>query len=171
MSEFKLLEIIFNNWLTWDGHVHYMCQITSTRLYILTLIKRACHSPNDITEVHTSIVRSVLEYACVLWHPIFTKLLSDSIDHNIQKIFLDIAFSDSHYMEAWGKQVWNLLSKGEKSMWIIFKEIQHPKHNLHCWLPEMQSILGNVRLRELFKSDEAFPELTHKLLSPHFPII
>ncbi len=33
VAEFKLLGIIFNNRLTWDGHVDYICQNISTRLY------------------------------------------------------------------------------------------------------------------------------------------
>ncbi len=46
---------------------------------------------NDITEVYTAIVRSFLEYACVLWHPGLTKAQSEYIEH-IQKRSLDISF-------------------------------------------------------------------------------
>ncbi len=64
--EFKLIGIIFNKQLTWDGHVDHICKKASTRQYILTLMRRACYSANDIIDVYTAIVGSVLEYACVL---------------------------------------------------------------------------------------------------------
>ncbi len=56
LSEFKLLGIIFKKQLTWDGHVDYICKKSSTRLYFLTLIRRAGYSQNDIIDVYTAIV-------------------------------------------------------------------------------------------------------------------
>ncbi len=104
VSEFRLLGISFNNWLTWYGQVGYTCQKASTRLYFLTLMKRTGYSPNDITEIIHPLFDqfwNMLSLTVIIWMPL-------------------------------GKQVWNLLSKGTKvNVSHFFKEIEHPEYKLH----------------------------------------
>ncbi len=70
---------------------------------------------NDIKEVYTAIVRSVLEYACVLWHPGYTKAQSEYIEH-IQKRYLEIAFPNCHHMDALGKTGLQSLEQRRESL-------------------------------------------------------
>ena len=81
VPKFKLLGIIFNDKLTWHDHVEYICTKASRRLYFLRMLKRAGRSPSDICDVYTSTVRSVLEYASIVWHSALTKQQSDNIEH------------------------------------------------------------------------------------------
>ena len=46
---------------------------------------------SDIVCVFTSIIRSVLEYACPVWHPGLTKKLSEDIEC-VQKRCLKLLF-------------------------------------------------------------------------------
>ncbi len=116
---------------------------------------RAGYRTNDNINVYTAIVRSVLEYACVLWHPSRTKAQSEYIEH-IKKRSLDIAFPSCHYMDALGKAGLESLGQRRESLCeSFFNEIQHAEHKLHYLLPEIHEVQSNhrtIRLREPFKS-------------------
>jgi len=49
-------------------------------LYCINYLFRAGVPTSDIVCVYTSIIRSVLEYACPVWHPGLTKNLSKDIE-------------------------------------------------------------------------------------------
>jgi len=53
----------------------------------------------DIVCVFTSIIRSVLEYACPVWHPGLTKKLSEDIEC-VQKRCLKLLFPALSYTES-----------------------------------------------------------------------
>ena len=52
--------------------------------------------------VHTSIIRSVLEYACPVWHSGLTKTLSKDIER-VQKRCLKLLFPALSYAESLNK--------------------------------------------------------------------
>ena len=151
VSLYKMLGVVFNDNLTWDDHVDYMCQKASTRIYFLTLLRRAGSSPEEICEVFAAIVRSVLEYASELWHPGLTKSQSLCIEH-IQKQALDIAYPDYEYLEALRvAKLESLEMRREKKCESLFRAIQDPSHKLYHLLPkvrENQPNLRKVRQRE-----------------------
>ena len=99
VSVFKLLGLMINNKLTWHDHIDYICRKASKRIYFLVLMKRANKSASDIVHTYVAIIRSVLEYVCIVWHPVLTKHQSDQIEH-IQKRSLKIAFPDHSYHDA-----------------------------------------------------------------------
>jgi len=99
VSASKTLGVIFNDMLTWDDHLDEVCSKVSRRLYFLRLLYHAGTCRADITQVYTSIVRSVLEYACELWHPGITVAHSHSLEH-IQERALAISYPDLEYQEA-----------------------------------------------------------------------
>ena len=96
VSHTKLLGVIINDSLTWNDHVEYICCKAAKRLYFLRLLKRANISPFDIVHVFCSIIRSLLEYACEVWHPSLTLQQSHKIEL-IQKRALKIAFPNIPY--------------------------------------------------------------------------
>ncbi len=77
----KLLELMINNKLTWHDHVEYISSKTSRRIYFQCILRRAGKPPTDIICVYTSVIRSVLEYACEVWHSGLTKEQSDTLEH------------------------------------------------------------------------------------------
>ena len=95
----KLLGVLFSSNLAWEEHTGYICSKSSKRLYFLMLLKRAGVSKHDIIAVYTSIVRSVLEYACELWHPGLTNDQTLRIER-IQKRALRIVYPDLQYGDS-----------------------------------------------------------------------
>ena len=95
----KLLGLIINDKLTWHDHIDYICKKAAKRLYFLRLLKRANIQPLEIVHVYCSTIRSILEYACEVWHPGLTKQQCDKLEL-IQKRAIRIALPDLSYNDA-----------------------------------------------------------------------
>jgi hypothetical protein len=68
VSYFKLLGINISDDLRWDKHVDSLCsKVIASRLYFLKLLNRSGLSFNDLFCFYKSVIRSVLEYASVVW--------------------------------------------------------------------------------------------------------
>jgi len=50
---------------------------------------------SDIVCVYTSIIRSILEYACHVWHPGLTKKLSKDIECVQKRLFPALPYTES----------------------------------------------------------------------------
>jgi hypothetical protein len=131
----KLLGVILNNKLTWGDHIDYICGKVSKRLYFLRLLKRSNIPSNDIMNVYCSIVRSVLEYACEVWHPSITVQQTNQLEL-IQKRACRIAYPDLSYDDALLKCNLPTLQKRREERCIqFFKEVCNENHKLHHLLP------------------------------------
>lgn len=63
ISSAKILGVIVSDNLAWGGHVDYICQKASQRLYFLILLRRAGATCCDLITFYKSVIRSGLEYA------------------------------------------------------------------------------------------------------------
>ena len=135
VSNTKLLGVILNNKLTWGDHVDYICSKVTKRLYFLRLLKRAKISGNDIIHVYNSIIRSVMEYACEVWHPGLTKYQTQKLEL-IQKRAIRIAYPNISYEDALGTYTISTLhDRREHLCKEFFLKICKPEHKLHQLLP------------------------------------
>jgi hypothetical protein len=136
----KLLGVIINNTLTWNDHVEYICSKASKRLYFLRLLKRANIPPLDIVHVYCSTIRSLLEYACEVWHPGLSKQQCSKIEM-IQKRAFKIAFPEFSYNDALLKSnIQTLNDRRRDRCETFFKNISNPTHKLHNLLPKQTNI-------------------------------
>ena len=99
---FKLLGVVISCDLTWDAYVSYILSKCAERIYCiwnLSVLRMECrHAILFIFIVQLSLVRSVLEYACAVWHPGLSNKLSKDIEH-VQKRCLKIIYSKLSYSE------------------------------------------------------------------------
>ena len=138
VTVFKLLGLLVNNKITWDDHIEYICGKASQRIYFLILLKRAGKPPKDIIDTYISIVRSVLEYVCVVWHPGLTIEQSNKIEH-IQKRSLSIAHSDLEYEKVLEKyNMTTLKDRREQMCKKLFESMKNEDHKLHYLLPPVR---------------------------------
>ena len=96
---FKLLGVYFNSDLTWTNHVSYIVSKASKRIYCIIQLVRAGVQHKDIITVYCSIIRSVLEYCCQIWHPGLTLQQSNELE-SIQKRCLRTIYPDLSYNSA-----------------------------------------------------------------------
>ena len=84
----KLLGVTISNDLTWNKHVEnivakawkrvYMLRYVYSKQPILYKLKRAGIGQHDLVTIYyVSVIRSVLEYACPVWHTNLNRHLSD----------------------------------------------------------------------------------------------
>ena len=69
------------------------------RFYILYQLVRAGVSTKDIITAYCSVIRSVLEYACPVWHPGLTKAQSEDLER-VQKRCFKIIWPNLSYSDA-----------------------------------------------------------------------
>ena len=65
VKSYKLLGLHVTDSLQWKVHVSSMCSRAAQRLHFLQQLKRAAMSSDDLLYYYQSVVRPVIEYACV----------------------------------------------------------------------------------------------------------
>ena len=80
-------------------HVAYIVGKASKRIFSIRQLMRAGVKTCDVIVVYCSVVRSVLEYACEVWHPGLTNAQSDVLEA-VQRRCLRIIFPQLSYRES-----------------------------------------------------------------------
>ena len=136
MTTFKLLGIIFSSDLTWGAHVNYLYRKCSRRLYLLIMLKRAGVPTRDILRIYLTMIRSVLEYACQVWHTSLSGAHSDKLE-SVQRRALHIVYPDLSYPKGLSQSGLSLLSNCREDLCrAFFKDMLSPSHRIHHLLPQ-----------------------------------
>ena len=139
VTTFKLLLGVFiSSDLSWDYHVMYLYLLrkVAKRMYCINYLVRAGVPTCDVVCVYTSIIRSVLEYACPVWHPGLTKTLSKDTER-VQRRCLKLLFPAFSYAESLSKTgLEHLDNRCDMITQSMFREIKNTKHPLHYLLPQ-----------------------------------
>ena len=101
---------MISNDLKWNDHVDAITSKAPRRLYLLSQLKRASISSDDLLAFYCSVIRSVLEFSCQLFHCSLPKYLSDEIEC-IQRRAMRIICPSLSYCEALNKAGIVTLSK------------------------------------------------------------
>ena len=72
----KVLGLIIQDNLKWNKHIEMSTSKASKRLHIIRVLRRGGVPPHDLLHIYYALVRSVLEYCCVIWHNSLPKYLS-----------------------------------------------------------------------------------------------
>ena len=113
----------------------YHCE-SSKRLYLLRELKRAGVSCSDLVLFYCSAIRSVLEYACMLFHRSLPRYLSEDLER-IQKRAMSIILPDFQYRDALKiANIATLYDRRESLSLKLFNEVSHTNdHKLASLLP------------------------------------
>ena len=139
VSCFKLLGVVLSSNLSWDAHVKYILTKVAKRFYCIRYLVRARINPCDIVVIYCSVIRSILEYACPVWHPGLSKKQETDIER-VQKRCLKLIYPLLSYSEALQVTGLERLSdRRERMTCDMFLEIKHSDHPLHDLLPKRPS--------------------------------
>ena len=121
--------------LSWQSHVDYIVKRASKRFFVLCQLVRIGVSVNDVLSVYCSLIRSILEYACPVWHCGLTKGQSEEIE-GVQRrcmrvLFPELSYSDS--LQITGLEL--LCTRRERLVYSLFSEIKNKGHVLNNLLP------------------------------------
>ncbi len=133
----KLLGIIISDDLKWHLHVDSICSKASRRIYFLTQLHRSGMEHLDLVQYYSSVIRSVLEYACPSWFTIVKHTGHMWELELIQIHSLKIIFPEMSYKEALIQSILCTLEvKLTKLCSNFFNNMQNESHRLHYLLPE-----------------------------------
>jgi hypothetical protein len=143
--EAKILGVTIQSDLKWNSHISNMIKKANKRLYLLRLCKRAGLSDSDLICIFITLIRSILEYCCVVWHPALPRYLHEDIEH-VQKRVMKVIFPHCDYNAALAQaNIQTLYDRREDQCKKLFQKMQCSSHKLHSSLPVMPSINYNLR--------------------------
>ena len=95
----KVLGLVIQDKLKWNENTRMIVSKASKRLHIIRVLRRGGVSAADLLVIYVALVRSVLEYCCVVWHNALPAYLSSEIER-VQMRALRIIYPRSSYQEA-----------------------------------------------------------------------
>jgi hypothetical protein len=98
-DSFKLLGVYISSDMSWDFHVDYIVKKVVKRTFCIKTLVHSGIRPHDVIQVYCSVIHTILEYACPVWHPGLTKKLSKEIEC-IQNRCLKIVVPTLSYSRA-----------------------------------------------------------------------
>ena len=100
----KVLGLVIQDNLKWNENTCMIVSKASKRLHIIRVLRRGGVSAADLLVIYVALVRSVLEYCCVVWHNALTAYLSSEIER-VQMRTLRIIYPRSSYQEAFQRAI------------------------------------------------------------------
>ena len=95
----KVLGLVIQNDLKWNAHIESVVSKASKRLYIIRILRRGGVPVEDLLSIYFALIRSVMEYCCVVWHHALPLYLADELEP-VQKRALRIILPGYSYREA-----------------------------------------------------------------------
>ena len=95
----KVLGLVIQDNLKWNEHICMIVSKASKHLHNIHALHRGGVNVADLLVIYVALVRSVLQYCCIVWHDALTVYLSSEIER-VQKRALRIIYPKSSYHEA-----------------------------------------------------------------------
>ena len=147
VPSFKILGLTMNNKLKWQDNTEALVKKASKRLYIIRVLQRCGLPPKDLLLVYFSMVRSILEYACPVWHTMLPKCLGEKIE-KVQKRAFRIIYPTTDYEDALNTaQCKRLDDRRQELCAKTFKKILKPDAHLNHLLPPLREESHELDLR------------------------
>ena len=131
LEEMKLLGLIISNDLKWKSNTENITKKAYKRLWVIKRLKGQGASMEDLIDVYTKQVRSVVEFGIPVWNYGLTKEDISDIER-VQKSFLHILLGSQYicYKSALAKVQLETLEERRTSICEKFamKAAKHPKH-------------------------------------------
>ena len=174
VSEVKLCGVWLTENLKWDKNTREITRSAFARMSMITKLKYVGVSREDLLDVYTLFVRSLVEYCSVVWHPGLTGELSSMLER-IQKTCLKVILGEDYTDYKTALESTNLHSlyqrREDRCLKFAKKCLKHPvnrrlfplnknKHDLHASSRE-KYVVNFARGEELKKS--TIPYLQRRL--------
>jgi len=139
VKNFKILGVWVSSNLKWDCHHQKIISKLSQRLYLLKQLKRSGLGTDDLIVYYKSVLRSIAEYACQVWHSGLTKAQTTSLEHQ-QERALRIILPDKDYESALQETgLEKLVDRREAACKKLFRQMESTIHRLHKLMPERKN--------------------------------
>jgi len=148
VTSHKVLGLIIQNNLKWNEHIDATVLKASKRLHILRVLRRGGVDSKDLVTIYISLIRSVLEYCCAVWHHSIPAYLSEDLER-VQKRALRIISPSLSYREALNFFKLPRLETRRSDLCLkTIKNIAHGAGALTKHLPSKRQDIHNYETRD-----------------------
>ena len=95
VEETKLVGMWVTTWLDWEKNTREICKKAYARMTMITKLKYAGVTVEDLIHIYILYIRSLLEYCSVVWHSTLTADMSHDIEC-VQKLCLKIILGQKY---------------------------------------------------------------------------
>ena len=131
VEEMKLLGVIITSDLKWHKNTEHITKKAYSRLWLIKRLKQMGASRSALIDIYTKHVRSVLEFAAVVWNSSLTQEIIITIER-VQKSAFSVILGSKYnsYEEACTILKMESLSKRREALSLKFatKSSEHPIH-------------------------------------------
>ena len=155
ISATKLLGVWITEDLSWEKNTKEICIKAFSRISMLTKLKYAGVSIEDLIDIYILFIRSFFEYCSVAFHSTLTQ--EEIIDlERIQKTSLKVILAEMYIDYNSSLEMCNLSTlfdrREKRCLDFALKCLNHPKHNrLFPLNPSISNENNEVRSREIFE--------------------
>ena len=151
----KILGVWISEDLTWSRNCKEICKKAYSRLSMITKLKYAGVSLEDLIDIYVLFIRSITEYCSIAFHSSLTIEDSNKLEQ-IQKICLKVILGDMYvsYSVALEMSGLKLLSTRRQDRCLDFarKCLKHPRNNRLFPIKNIgESDKHDIRNRETFE--------------------
>ena len=142
----KILGVTLTDDLRWNKHIGTVVSKASKRLYLLKQLQRAGVDEHHLIDFYNACIRSVVEYACEVFHSSLPTYLSEELER-VQRRAMRIIFPGMKYKEALQQgHLQSLYDRREYLCTKLFRQIeQDPCHKLKTLLPNLNTSVDSLR--------------------------
>ena len=155
VEEVKLVGVWLTTFLDWEKNTREMTKRAYARMTLLTKLKYVGTSTQDLIDVYSLYIRSILEYCSVVWHSTLTVQQTTAIER-VQKLCLKVILGSDyngyeHALEICGLE--KLTDRREaRCLKFGLKSLLHPVHcNLFPVNPSILADYNDTPNREHFQ--------------------
>ena len=169
VNKMKLLGVVITDDLKWDENTDFITKKAFSRLWLLRRLKKLGASKEALLDIYAKNVRSVVEYASVVWHSALTKKNTAQIER-VQKAVFAIILGEQYnsYQAACSMLQMKMLSERrvELARKFALKASQHHIHR-EWFVPNVRQT--NTRQKQLkYKPAQA---RTNRFLKSAIPFL
>jgi hypothetical protein len=95
IEEVKLVGVWIDTWLDWEKNTRELCRKAYARMTMITKLKYAGVGKEDLLNIYTLYIRSLLEYCSVVWHSTLTAEQNNKLE-SVQKLCLKIILGPAY---------------------------------------------------------------------------
>ena len=147
----KILGLNVSDNLKWNYHVSELVKKSSKRLYFLTQLKRAKVGCLELVQFFKSCMRSLIEYACPVYHDGLPTYLSRDLESSQRRAMRIIYPTESYEDALLLSDLTSLFLRRQQITNKVFLNIMNDDaHKLHELLPAKNNISLNLRKKTKF---------------------
>ena len=142
----KILGVPLTDDLKWKKHIGTVVSKALKRLYLLKQLQRAGVDEHHLIDFYNACIRSVVEYACEVFHSSLPAYLSEELER-VQRRAMSIIFPGMKYKEALQQgHPHSLYDRREYLCTKLFQQIeQDPCHKLKTLLPNLNTSIDSLQ--------------------------